>query len=686
MAEQENLEIKINVVDEGSAAISNFGKNATDTTEKVAKSAEGMKKGWTDSINVMQMASVAGGMLIAQALGKLQELAKNTLKYTIGAAAEEEVQLKQLENTVNIVGGSFESSSGSIDSFIASMQSTTQFGDGEMRPVLQQITLLTGDLNKGFEGARLAADMAASGLFDLDSAARYVAMAMEGNTMMLGRYIPELKDAAMAQAGVKTEAEKAAYAMEVLNEKFGGMAEANLETFNAQTKKLGNYLGDLGEAIGGIFLPVLTKVASGLATVAEEIAKSITIISSTVLVEKLEAVPLAIELTTEKALELSQKLIKIDEALAGNVIGSSAAVGAWQRYRDAIEKTLNSYEDITEKQKQNFEITVKATEADRLHTFNLIKLRAELQGIKTDFEAINKTGLSIALPTPAGYELSLSVTPPDFKTAEQIAEWETFENTKTEASKIASDLRIKNAEDEARRKQEQNQIFFAAWDTGIRSMIDAELSGKSRREAIWSAFTSAAISYIGKITFAYITSEEKKTAVTLAQHAIRLATWAVEKAALIVEAGLNLISAAAKIFSAHASLPFVGIGIAAGMIAAMYGIMKNLPKFATGGEINEGPSGVDRVLIAATRGEYVINKSSTQRYKPLLDAINSNSLTTAMAGGSSMGRYASGGMVNRGLNTGGGVNIIINTQMLDEDVIERKLIPKLREIGLLQGA
>ena len=216
---------------------------------------------------MMKLAPYLGGAALAAGAAKL-----------ISMAAEEEAQLKQLESTVNIIGGSYENSKGSINSFIASMQATTAYGDGEMRPVLQEITLLTGDLNKGFEGARIAADMAASGLFNLNSASRYVAMAMEGNTMMLGRYIPELKDAAMAQKGFTTETQKADYAMKILNEKFGGMAEKNVETYAGQIKQFQNYLGDFGESIGTLILPALTLFMGGLTNLTKELTIQKTIL------------------------------------------------------------------------------------------------------------------------------------------------------------------------------------------------------------------------------------------------------------------------------------------------------------------------------------------------------------------------------------------------------------------------
>ena len=51
----------------------------------------------------------------------------------------------------------------------------------------------------------------------------------------------------------------------------------------------------------------------------------------------------------------------------------------------------------------------------------------------------------------------------------------------------------------------------------------------------------------------------------------------------IVEANTAVAAAAAETMKAHASIPWVGIAIGAGMVAAMLGLLFALPKFADGG-------------------------------------------------------------------------------------------------------
>ena len=206
----------------------------------------------------------------AAAFASWQGITK-VLDGTIGAAARQEEIFKKLEASVNLAGASYTNAKPEIDSFLRSMQDTTRYGDTDMAPSLAQITTLTGDLSMGLEGAKIAADVASSGLFDLNTASRYVAMAMSGEVTMLGRYIPELKVSAGLVNENMTATEKWAIAKDLLNKKFGGMAEKDLETYAGQMNRLKNEIGDIGELIGKKALPALTDMVGGLADVARSV-------------------------------------------------------------------------------------------------------------------------------------------------------------------------------------------------------------------------------------------------------------------------------------------------------------------------------------------------------------------------------------------------------------------------------
>ena len=202
---------------------------------------------------------------------------EETFENTIGAAADEQEIFERLNNSIELVGAKSETASPKINQFLREMQDTTRYGDGEMAGVLQKLITLTGDFSdETFDAAKIVADMAASGMFDLESAARYVGMAMSGNVEMLARYIPQLK----ASSGLITEnmsaSEKWAVASKLLREHMGGMAQHELGTFNSETARLKNEIEDVGEAIGYIFLPAATEVVSTFADWARNVSLAIT--------------------------------------------------------------------------------------------------------------------------------------------------------------------------------------------------------------------------------------------------------------------------------------------------------------------------------------------------------------------------------------------------------------------------
>lgn len=184
-------------------------------------------------------------------------------KKVLGMSIKQEETFRKLKTAVELTGRSYKSVKGDMDSFMNSMQKTTRFGDTDMAEALQIIITLTGDVSKGLKGAKLAADIASSGLFDLKTASRYVAMAMEGEITMLGRYVPALKEAALKQAGITGTAQKVAYAMDVLGKKFGGSAQKDLKTFGGAWAQLKNYLGDVLERLGDIVSIRLKPIIDG---------------------------------------------------------------------------------------------------------------------------------------------------------------------------------------------------------------------------------------------------------------------------------------------------------------------------------------------------------------------------------------------------------------------------------------
>jgi uncharacterized membrane protein YgcG len=102
----------------------------------------------------------------------------------------------------------------------------------------------------------------------------------------------------------------------------------------------------------------------------------------------------------------------------------------------------------------------------------------------------------------------------------------------------------------------------------------------------------------------------------------------------------------------------------------LVGALKNIVTFASKGVKLPGYGGGDRVPVMAEAGEYIVNKESTSRFLPIIEAINSNAVSVADFGKrfggvirASMPKapvpaYAMGGQVSHG---GGGT--VINAKV-----------------------
>lgn len=144
--------------------------------------------------------------------------------------------------------------------------------------------------------------------------------------------------------------------------------------------------------------------------------------------------------------------------------------------------------------------------------------------------------------------------------------------------------------------------------SGISSLTDALQGNRGAWETITSVVDAAIQIYDGvnaiiAIINALTGATQSNTAATMAQGAaktaeattdtavtgVEVANSAARAAASDIETTADVAGAAAKTMKAHASIPWVGIAIGAGMVATLVGIMASLPKFADGG-IAYGPT------------------------------------------------------------------------------------------------
>ena len=541
--------IKLEVKDDGTAVIQKVKGEVKSLEKDTASASEGMQASWKQMIAVYAAAAAAIAAVTA-VIGK-----------SIKAAIEQEQIFKRLETTVNLTGGSYRSSEGRIKEFLTTMQATTRYGDTEMAGVLQQITLLTGSLEKGFIGAKLAANIAAQGLFDIGSASRYVAMAMEGEVTMLGRYIQAFKQTAMEQAGVTTQAEKAAYAMRILNETFGGAAAKDVQTTEGAIAQMKNAIGDLSEAIGDIFLPLLTDIATSITPIVKGIAEWI---------ESTNQLKQGLKELSALAEDYANNQDKWNINTNKSVVTAEDLFGV----TEAVTDTMIAIQPIMIEVGKGFDFV--SSSADNL-TRNL--LAVEVAG-KNVAKAISKTGDSVA--DTANTELEAFRKKIEEINAQMLI-----------STRYAGEMKPRLG---GKEEYIIEPITTMTYDEIKENAQPAGMdSGKQFAQAFSSVLQSAVMMNVLDPVFEAWGLKGR----TFIQTFIQMMITELMKLAIL------------KIFAKIAGAPLAGGG--------------EVPGKAGGGQVQYlagGGRGTDTVPAWLTPGEYIINREAASRNRPILDMIN----------------------------------------------------------------
>jgi len=214
-----------------------------------AKLNESEKVSSTSVGKMQRMWSRFGKVAFAGAVAGITAVTAVMIKATKAAAAEQ-LQTVQLRHQLKRLAVDTEENVRRTEELAASMQKYTRFGDTVTRSVLQDLITLSNDFEGSMKNLSLVFDIAESGMFDVRTAARYVGLAMTGNVEILGRYIAELKGSTNEQLKSMSAQEKARYAIDLLEKKFGGLAKTVGDTTAGAWAKLTNAVSDAWEALG----------------------------------------------------------------------------------------------------------------------------------------------------------------------------------------------------------------------------------------------------------------------------------------------------------------------------------------------------------------------------------------------------------------------------------------------------
>lgn len=204
-----------------------FAKDTTKKTKEVEKS-------------FVSLETVVGTLAATFAAFKLAGF----LKDSIQAASEQEDAINKLNIALANSGQFTEEASKDFQEFAAAIQETTKFSDDA---IIQNAALIEslGRLDEeGLkEATRAALELSSAFGIDLETASRAIGKSVEGNVGALKKFGLEVKQGA-------NDAETFANAINLINSRFGGTAEAQVNSFSGAVARLGNVYNELEEAVG----------------------------------------------------------------------------------------------------------------------------------------------------------------------------------------------------------------------------------------------------------------------------------------------------------------------------------------------------------------------------------------------------------------------------------------------------
>jgi len=216
----------------------NIEKESKTATAAVEKSFSSLSSSVGSSLKLIGAAAAAAVAFIAgrEIIGAFND--------AIAAASAEEDAINQLNTALALTGRFTEAASQELVDYADSLEKTTKFSGEAVLGASALIQNLARLDKEGLKQATTAAtDLSAALGIDLQSAAQLVGKAAEGNVESFKRYGIQIKEG-------KNNAETLSNTLKTLNERFGGAAASQLNTYSGATAQLSNAFEDVYKSIG----------------------------------------------------------------------------------------------------------------------------------------------------------------------------------------------------------------------------------------------------------------------------------------------------------------------------------------------------------------------------------------------------------------------------------------------------
>ena len=193
------------------------------------------------------------------------------LTSAVKAAMEDQKSQAELQRQLQKTFGANEALTQSAERYISVTQLRTGTSDTELRASLGTLVRATGDLTQSQDLLNIAQDISAATGKDLASVSLALAKASQGQFTALSKLgIPLDENTKKSKDFGKV--------VGLLNDQFGGAAEAAANTFGGQLKILSGQFGEIVESIGAALLPYLQRFSEFLVkNVAPAVQRIVTV-------------------------------------------------------------------------------------------------------------------------------------------------------------------------------------------------------------------------------------------------------------------------------------------------------------------------------------------------------------------------------------------------------------------------
>lgn len=225
-------------------------KSAENALTSVAGSAQSLGSAITASLATAEIRRFAGDV-------------RDVANQFIGAFAEEQAAVNSLTTALRANGSFTPELATQYEALASQFQRTTTFSDDLIIKMQSLLTQVGNVAPEQMEKALEAATNLSAGLgISLEQATMLVAKAFGQGGEQLGRLKQVLGDTVPKGADM-------AAVLEAINEKFGGQATAQLETYNGQMQALNNQMSDFQERVGKLIVDALTPLLNTFSKLPE---------------------------------------------------------------------------------------------------------------------------------------------------------------------------------------------------------------------------------------------------------------------------------------------------------------------------------------------------------------------------------------------------------------------------------